>query len=171
MPRVDGHWYRTVLSHVPTAVVVVTGVDGAGDPVGFACGSFFSASLEPPLVGFCVATTSTSWTRMADSGGFCVNVLADDQEHVSSRFARSGGDKFTGMAWHRGASARPYLGRAVAWIDCTTAAVHEVGDHIIVVGSVSELLLNPQPPKPLVFHRGGYGSVTNVTPARHRRAS
>ncbi|MEO3856474.1 flavin reductase family protein [Acrocarpospora sp. B8E8] len=98
----DAQRFRAVLGHVPTGVVVITGTDDAGAPHGFACGSFFSVSLEPPLVGFCVAKTSTSWPRIAGGARFCVNVLAEDQQDVSSRFAASGGDKFGGLRWHRG---------------------------------------------------------------------
>jgi 3-hydroxy-9,10-secoandrosta-1,3,5(10)-triene-9,17-dione monooxygenase reductase component len=165
---VDGQWFRAVLGHVPTAVVVVTGLDSGGQPVGFSCGSFFSVSLDPPLVGFCVAVTSTSWPRLT-RGGFCVNVLTEDQHLLSRRFAARGGEKFDGVAWQPGASGRPQLSRALAWIDCATADIHRAGDHMIVVGSVAQLSLNPSLPKPLVFHCGGYGTVGE--PESARRAS
>jgi 3-hydroxy-9,10-secoandrosta-1,3,5(10)-triene-9,17-dione monooxygenase reductase component len=165
---VDGQWFRAFLGHVPTAVVVVTGLDSGGQPVGFSCGSFFSVSLNPPLVGFCVAVTSTSWPRFTRDG-FCVNVLTEDQHLLSRRFAARGGEKFDGVAWQPGASGRPQLSRALAWIDCATADIHRAGDHMIVVGSVAQLSLNPSLPKPLVFHCGGYGTVGE--PESARRAS
>ncbi len=155
---VDNQWFRAVLGHVPTAVTVVTGLDADGQPVGFSCGSFFSVSLDPPLVGFCVALTSTSWPRFVRNG-FCVNVLADDQRLLSRKFAASGSDKFAGVAWQPGTSGRPQLTKALAWIDCTTADIHRAGDHMIVIGSVEQLALNPSLPKPLVFHCGGYQTV------------
>jgi 3-hydroxy-9,10-secoandrosta-1,3,5(10)-triene-9,17-dione monooxygenase reductase component len=164
----DGQWFRAFLGHVPTAVVVVTGLDSGGQPVGFSCGSFFSVSLDPPLVGFCVAVTSTSWPRFTRDG-FCVNVLTEDQHLLSRRFAARGGEKFDGVAWQPGASGRPQLSRALAWIDCATADIHRAGDHMIVVGSVAQLSLNPSLPKPLVFHCGGYGTVGE--PESARRAS
>jgi 3-hydroxy-9,10-secoandrosta-1,3,5(10)-triene-9,17-dione monooxygenase reductase component len=166
---VNGQWFRAVLGHVPTAVVVVTGLDSSGDPVGFSCGSFFSVSLDPPLVGFCVAITSTSWPRFTRDG-FCVNVLTEDQHLHSRRFAASGGEKFDGVAWQPGMSGRPQLARALAWIDCTTTNIHRAGDHMVVIGSVAGLSLNPSLPKPLVFHCGGYGTVGHPEPA-NRRAS
>jgi 3-hydroxy-9,10-secoandrosta-1,3,5(10)-triene-9,17-dione monooxygenase reductase component len=162
---IDGEWFRAVLGNVPTAVVVVTGLDIDGQPVGFSCGSFFSVSLDPPLVGFCVAVTSTSWPRFTRDG-FCVNVLTEDQHLFSRRFAARGGEKFDGVAWQPGVLGRPRLARALAWIDCTTADIHRAGDHMIVIGSVAQLSLNPSLPKPLVFHRGGYGTVGEPEPAR-----
>lgn len=170
MTAVDTRWFRTVMGHVPTAVTVITGLDDADNPVGFACGSFFSVSLDPLLVGFCVARTSTSWPRMVADTGFCVNVLADDQADASSRFAHSGGDKFGGVPWSRGRSGLPCLDRAVGWIDCTTAAIHDAGDHLIVLGSVSGIRLNSRSSQPLIFHRGGYAGVADLASTR-RHAS
>jgi flavin reductase (DIM6/NTAB) family NADH-FMN oxidoreductase RutF len=164
----NGKWFRAILGHVPTAVTVVTGLDGARQPVGFSCGSFFSVSLDPQLVGFCVAITSTSWPRFTRNG-FCVNVLTEDQHLLGRRFAANGGDKFAGVAWQPGASGRPQLAEALAWIDCTTTDVHRAGDHMIVVGSVTQLALNPSLPRPLVFHCGGYQTVADppsVQPTR-----
>ena len=69
---------RRVLGHFASGVTIVTGDDG-GTPVGFACQSFTSVSLDPPLVLFCPAHTSTSWPRIQAAGAFSVNVLADDQ--------------------------------------------------------------------------------------------
>jgi 3-hydroxy-9,10-secoandrosta-1,3,5(10)-triene-9,17-dione monooxygenase reductase component len=164
---VDEQTFRGVLGHVPTAVVVVTGLDRGGLPVGFSCGSFFSISLDPPLVGFCVALTSTSWPRFKRDG-FCVNVLTEDQHALSRRFATSGREKFDGVAWHPGLAGRPRLSRALAWIECTTANVHRAGDHMLVIGSVSQLSLNGSLPKPLLFHCGGYHTVAEQEPARQR---
>ena len=74
----DNAKYRQTLGHFPTGVTVVTAIS-QGEPVGLAVGSFTSLSLEPPLVLFCPATTSSSWPRIREAGVFCVNVLA---EHV-----------------------------------------------------------------------------------------
>ena len=79
MSAIDQATYRQVLGHFPTGVTVIAGMDG-DEPVGLAVGSFFSLSLDPALVGFCVSRTSGSWARMAGSGSFCVNVLAAAQD-------------------------------------------------------------------------------------------
>lgn len=153
---IDPAHYRTVLGHFPTGVTVVAGsVDGA--PVGLAIGSFFSVSLEPALVGFCVGRNSTSWPSIRDTGSFCVNVLGADQEDVSRKFA--GPEKFTGVGWSAAASGSPRIDGVLAWIDCDLDAVHDAGDHLIVVGAVRELEIG-HPGAPLVFFRGGYHEVS-----------
>src|ERR1700710_2008761 len=93
---VDRLVMRTVLGHFVSGVVVITGADDEG-PIGFTCQSFASLSLDPPLVMFSPSRTSVSWPRIRASGGFCVNVLAEDHADYSNTFARSGGDKFAGI--------------------------------------------------------------------------
>lgn len=61
--------------------------------------SFASLSLEPPLIMLCPSRTSTTWPKIREAGRFCVNVLAEHHRDVSDQFARSGTDKFAGVAW------------------------------------------------------------------------
>lgn len=157
MSAIDQAHFRQVLGHFPTGVTVVSGLDGA-DPVGLAVGSFFSLSMDPPLVGFCVGRSSNSWSRMADAGSFCVNVLGADQEHVCRVFATSGEDKFASIGWTKAESGAPLIDGVLAWIDCDTEAVHEGGDHYIVVGHVRGLDVGHEG-EPLVFFRGGYANL------------
>ena len=60
-PQIDESRFRQVLGHFPTGVTVVASKAGDEPPVGLAVGSFFSVSLEPPLVGFCPGKSSSSW--------------------------------------------------------------------------------------------------------------
>ena len=158
MASFDSAEFRRVLGHFPTGVTVVTGVDD-GSPVGLAIGSFGSVSLDPPLVMFCPGKSSNSWPVIEASGSFCVNVLADDQAAVSSLFAGRDPDKFAGVAWGTRVTGSPVLEDCLAWIDCTIEAVHEGGDHWIVVGRVAGLGVGRPDAGPLIFFKGGYGSV------------
>ncbi|WP_018549550.1 flavin reductase family protein [Streptomyces sp. LaPpAH-108] len=150
--EIDRAQLRRALSAVPTCVTVVSAADGEV-PFGLVAGSFVSISLEPPLVGFFVATSSTSWPNMARAGRFAVNVLAAGQDSLCARFARSGGDKFTGVRWIRSALGNPLLPGAVLWIDCWLWETRVLGDHLLVVGRVVTF---EEPGSttgvPLVFH-------------------
>ena len=159
---VDPRVMRDVLGHFASGITVVT-AQGPDGPVGFTCQSFTSLSLEPPLVSFAPARTSTTWPRLRDIGRFCVNVLADDQDGLSGQFARSGTDKFAGVGWTPSAHGSPVLEGVVAWIDCELYAEHDGGDHTIVVGRVLDLGATAER-TPLVFHRGAYGLQAAVTP-------
>jgi flavin reductase (DIM6/NTAB) family NADH-FMN oxidoreductase RutF len=154
--RFDSERFRNVLGHLPTGVTVVT-ANGSEGPVAMSANSVTSVSLEPPMILFCPAKSSTTWPSIRDSGSFCVNVFAAHHEEASRRFSARGVDRFAGVDWHPRPSG-PALDDAVAWIECTIHAVHEAGDHLIVVGLVHELDMRDADVEPLVFFRGRYGS-------------
>lgn len=144
---------REVMGRFVTGVTVVTAVD-EGTPVGFTCQSFVSLSLDPPLVAVAPAKSSTSWPRMAAAGAFCVNILARGQEEIGRSFARSGADKFAGVAWRPGRLGAPVLAGVLAWVQCELELVHDAGDHELVVGRVVELAAGDG--EPLAYYRGSF---------------
>lgn len=153
---VDPAEFRRVLGHFATGVTVVTAHAPDG-PAGFACQSFASLSLDPPLVTFMVARTSTTWPRIARAGAFCVNILGAEQGALCRGFAVSGADKFAGVTYGAApATGSPLLASVPAWVDCRIQAVHTGGDHLIVVGRV-EALGAADGVTPLLFHRGAFG--------------
>lgn len=154
---IDPRHFRDVLGHYPTGVVVITACRQDGSPTGLVAGTFTSVSLDPPLVAFLPAKSSTSWPAMRDAGSFCVNVLGFDHQHVCERFSASGGDKFAGVGWTPGQSGSPVLDEAIAWVDCDLEAIHEAGDHEIVVGRVRDLAVREGTAGPLLFFRGKFG--------------
>ncbi|MFJ3926176.1 flavin reductase family protein [Streptomyces sp. NPDC090022] len=158
-PPVSPAEFRAVLGNFASGVTVVTApaADGEDGPAGFACQSFASLSLDPPLVTFMVARTSTTWPRIARAGVFCVNILGAEQGELCRSFAVSGADKFAGVD-HTPApvTGSPRLDAVPAWIDCRIHAVHTGGDHLIVVGRV-EAMGAAGEGEPLLFHKGRFG--------------
>ena len=138
-----------------SGVVIATGCH-EGEPAGFAAQSFTSLSLSPPLVALCPAKSSKSWPKLRDSGSFCINILAEDQQAVSDVFARTGIDKFADLDWRLGATGSPILVEALAYIDCELVGEHDAGDHTIAVGRVRDLAVLNAERGPLVFFRGAY---------------
>jgi flavin reductase (DIM6/NTAB) family NADH-FMN oxidoreductase RutF len=129
-----------------------------GEPVGLAVGSFCSVSLDPPLVAFCPDKTSSSWPKIEAAGSFCVNVLGEAQEDICRTFASKGSDKFAAIGWKPAGSGSPMINDVIAWIDCDIEAVHDAGDHHIVIGRVRDLAVGrAEAGGPLLFYRGGYG--------------
>lgn len=166
--------FRNVLGHFPTGVTVITGRAGER-PVGMAVGSFFSLSLDPSLVGFCAAKTSSSWLEIKRFGRFCANVLAHDQQELCRTFAVSSEDKFREVSWEPVTSGAPRLDGVLAWVECTIEAVHDGGDHEICIGRVRALGIKRNC-APLIFFRGGYSLNPacrhrgNTAPVRSRRS-
>lgn len=149
---------RRALSEFATGVTVVT-TSGPGGPYGFACQSFSSLSLNPPLVLFTVMKSSRTWPHIEASGTFTVNVLTEEQKSVSAAFGRRGEEKFSHGHWEASPLGNPVLGGCAIWIDCTVDAVYDGGDHHIVVGAIKDIG-HRQDSCPLVYHRGSYAKLT-----------
>ncbi|MFI7306330.1 flavin reductase family protein [Micromonospora aurantiaca] len=148
--------YRGVLGSFPTGVVVVTGHGRVAPPAGLSISSFTSVSLDPPLVSFCVAHTSTTWPRLRAASCWCVNVLGAGQHELCRRFATAGVERFKDCSWHPSPGGAPVLDGAVAWLECTPYAEHRAGDHVIVVARVREFG-HRRDGSPLVLLRGEPG--------------
>jgi 3-hydroxy-9,10-secoandrosta-1,3,5(10)-triene-9,17-dione monooxygenase reductase component len=155
--HIDGTRFRSVLGRFATGVVAITAIDrNSGRPAGLAANSFTSVSLDPPLVAFCVAHTSTTWPRLRGADRLCVNVLSEVQLDVCKQLAAKGGDKFADLEWTAAPGGSPVLKGALAWIECSVENEHVAGDHVIVVARVHQLD-QCHDGAPLVFYRGGYG--------------
>jgi 3-hydroxy-9,10-secoandrosta-1,3,5(10)-triene-9,17-dione monooxygenase reductase component len=158
--------FRAALGHFCTGVTVVTAALD-GEPVGFACQSFAAVSLEPPLVLFCPSRASRSWPVIERARRFGVNVLSHQQVKVSAAFGASRPDKFETAGWAPSPAGVPILDDALAWVEATVHAVHEAGDHYVVIGRVVALGGGGDLP-PLLFHRGRYTApVAEAHPTPH----
>jgi 3-hydroxy-9,10-secoandrosta-1,3,5(10)-triene-9,17-dione monooxygenase reductase component len=147
---------RRVFGVFPSGVTAVAALL-EGIPVGLTASSFTSVSLDPPLVLFCAAKTSTTWPRIRNAGHFTVNVLDEHQEDISRLFATKGADRFGQIEWQAGKRG-PILDDVHAYLDCTIEDEHDAGDHVIVVGRVQELGLTADA-GPLLFYQGRYGRL------------
>lgn len=158
----DAAAFRRILGHYPTGVCAITGMHPDGKPAAMIVGSFTSVSLNPPLVAFFPDKASSSWPRIRACDGFCVNVLADNQEELCRTLASKDPGKFDGVPHGLSPRGAPIIAGALAWIDCSFHAIHEAGDHYIVLGEIHALDIH-HPGTPLLFHKGAYGTVTPLS--------
>ncbi|MCP3374409.1 flavin reductase family protein [Bradyrhizobium cajani] len=159
---IDPRSLRYTLSRFASGITIITGlVDNV--PTGFTCQSFYSVSLTPPLVSFCVMKTSKSWPGIRSSGRFTVNVLSEEQQAISDGFAKSGADKCTHVDWARRPNGKVVIAGTLMWLDCSLHSEHELGDHFLVVGKVEEM--SPvdwdTQRNPLIYFRGQYRQLQN----------
>ena len=129
-----------MLGRFASGVTVVTAISD-GEPVGMTCQSFSSVSLDPPLVLFVPAKTSRAWPLIQRAGRFCVNFLADDQAELSNTMASRGRRQVRRRraGTPSEATGSPLLDGTLGYVDCTIHAVHEAGDHYVVIGRVLDL--------------------------------
>ena len=154
---IDPDRYRRVLGQYPTGVCVITGTSDEHGPSGRVVGSFTSVSLDPPLIAFYPARSSTSWPKIEHSGSFCVNILGADQEGICRTFSSKAENKFESVGYSGAPeTGSPLIDEIVGWIDCDIESVSDAGDHLLVLGRVRDLGIG-EPRLPLVFFQGGYG--------------
>lgn len=154
----DGAALRRALGHFTTGVTVVTAARVGAAPIGITVNSFNAVSLAPPLVLFSVARHCRSLPALRRAPAYAVNVLRDDQRELSQHFAGAHGAKWADVRWQAGVTASPLLEPVLATFECEPFARHDGGDHEIFVGRVVALTHDEQA-QPLVYFRGGYGTV------------
>jgi len=86
------------MRHFASGVTVVTTIVG-DRPAGITVGAFSSLSLEPPLVLICIDRGAESHGAIAAAGVFAVNILKQDQAHLSRLFASRNANKFASVSY------------------------------------------------------------------------
>lgn len=164
---IDARTFRQVAGQFATGVTVIA-LEIDGTIRAMTANSFTSLSLDPPLVLFCVGKQTRAGQAIHVAAGFSVNILSEGQQDVSTYFAGAWKDSpppaFAFLEWEGG----PRLEAAIASLGCVIHAIHEGGDHWIVVGRVVATHRADGAPRPLMFFRGAYvtlGEEEPMTPA------
>jgi 3-hydroxy-9,10-secoandrosta-1,3,5(10)-triene-9,17-dione monooxygenase reductase component len=155
----DSRQLRDCLGRFATGVTVVTCRDASGRPCGITANSFSSVSLEPPLVSWNIARSSNSLEAFVDAEHFAIHVLSGEQLAESVHFARTDHTRFEGIEFADSSHGVPILAGCLAVIECSSNAVHEAGDHYIIVGHVDRYVWADA--DPLLFYGGRYRRLAN----------
>ena len=151
---------RSAMGHVPTPVAVVTTIDDHGRPCGFTASSFTCVSLAPPLMLVCVAKSMRGHDTFTTAARFAVNVLGEHHQSLARLFATAGADKFRDGSFSCTSTDPPRLPDAVVLLDCRLQALHDAGDHSIVIGLVERT--EPQPTPALLHVSRAFATTTAV---------
>lgn len=154
----DARTLRDALGCFATGVTIVTAMDHAGTPIGLTVNSLTSVSLDPPLLLVCIAHDAGTAPILSGADRFAVNVLQTGQQAESNRFAGKGEDRFAATDWSVGEYGTPMIGDTLASFECARSAVHDAGDHFILVGHVLKAKFEPHG-DPLLYFRGKYRAV------------
>lgn len=166
--RLDQQTLRSAFGAFPTGVVAVA-AQVRGQLTGIAASSFTSVSMDPPLVSFSVAGTSSTWPTLREADRIGISVLADHHDVICRQLAGPAEQRFTGLGLTATGRGAVLLDEAVARFDCSVEQEIEAGDHWIVVmrlhtaedgGAVAG--------QPLVFHRSGFAKLdrSELDPSR-----
>ena len=154
---IDSYAFRQTVGQFATGVTIITTeIDGVIRAL--TVNAFTALSLDPPLVLFCVGKATKTGQLIHSAKGFAVNILRQEQQDLSTYFA--GGwthpppPAFTFVDWVGG----PRLDDSAAAVGCSTHAIHDGGDHWIVVGKVLALHRTACA-SPLIFHGSRYANL------------
>ncbi len=149
--------YRNALGSFATGVTVITTLTETG-PIGMTANSFSSVSLDPPMVLWCPAKSSDRFEPFANAKHYAIHVLRHDQYDLALEFARNA-TAFDMVDVMPGANDTPIFDDCLARFECTTAACHDAGDHVIMVGRVTRARLNRG--APLIWSQRDYGTFAS----------
>ncbi len=159
MTPADAAAFRLAAGQLPTGIVVVSAsVDGKGHAM--TVSAFTSVSLEPMLVLFCAEKVARFHDAVVAAGQWAVSILAEEAEKTARWLATRGrplDGQLDTIAHHAGpVTGAPILDGALAAMECRTTAVHDGGDHSIVVGEVVGVTGPGGDRGPLIYHAGRY---------------
>lgn len=152
----DAELFRRIAGHWLTGVAVVTSVL-EDEPCGMTVNAVTSLSLDPPQFLVCLDRRTKTLAAIRASENFCINYLSEHQEHVSTVFARRGGDKFAALKYGSGRTGSPVLEGVIAHVECKLHEVLPGGDHDIVIGDA--VFGSARGGDPLGYFAGSYRRI------------
>ena len=150
--------FRRACALWATGIAVVTVMDGEGLPHGMTANSFTSVSLDPPLVLVCIDRRAALLPHLQCSRSVAINILGEEQEELSSRFARKSEDRFENLDWKPGPFGAPILAGTLAVLEGKITEFIEAGDHRIIIAEVSRA--EGRDGRPLLYFASGYQALS-----------
>lgn len=152
---IDVEKFKEIMSRFATGVTVVT-TKAENQPFGLTVSAFCSVSLSPPLILICVNKAAHSHDALRRAATFAVNILSEQQEALSNRFADpelTQAQRFAGLACDASALKLPVLPGIIGYMDCRRFKTYDGGDHTIILGEVFEMRLFAENAPLLCFNR------------------
>lgn len=152
--QADPRAFREALGRFGTGVTVITCATRDG-PLGITANSFSSLSLDPPLVLWAPAKSSSRYPHFMAADRFAIHVMGREQFDTCRGFALDG-DAFDRIDWEEGEGGVPLITGSLSCLECATTATHDGGDHSIIVARVTRVTTRAG--EPLLFFGGAYGT-------------
>ena len=152
--------YVAAMAELAAGVAVVCIRDG-DDDIGMTTTTLSSISLEPPLVGVAVNSSSYVDELFDRQPLWAVTILAAGQRAIASRFAAAGRPSarllLADLASHRGAESDGLIvDGGVAALECRTVRRIPAGDHTFVLAEPLAVDYTRTDDQPLIYVRRRY---------------
>jgi flavin reductase (DIM6/NTAB) family NADH-FMN oxidoreductase RutF len=158
--------FLTAMSSLAATVTVIAAASPLGERTGMTATAVCSLSTEPPMLVACINRSCTLARTLTRTGWFSVNLLGQNQEHVAATFAgRSGlaGDaRFADGTWTSHPTGAPVLAGTAASCVCHVSNTLQQATHLVVIGSVHDVVLPEGPCNPLMYHMRRFTTVNEI---------
>jgi flavin reductase (DIM6/NTAB) family NADH-FMN oxidoreductase RutF len=154
--------FRTTMARFASGVTVVTTALDS-HYYGLTVNAFCSVSLDPPLVLVSLDLRSQTYPLIRQSGTFAINILAQNQQDLATRFARKDlqSKTFDDISLLPGEYGAPLFRGSVAWIECRVFSEYPGGDHALLLGEVLNIAYQDEAPvcEPLLYYRSNFRAI------------
>lgn len=159
-PTVGADLFRMGMRRLAAGVSLITTVE-EGQRHGLVATSVTSLSGEPPSLLVCINRSTSSYEPITRSGIFCVNLIAEGQDHVAAQFSSSKrrDERFGDGAWTTLATGAPVLEGALAAFDCRVDHSLDYGTHTIFIGLIESIWLYDAKVAPLLYVDGAFRTL------------
>ena len=139
-----------------TQGVYVIGVGDEKARNAFTAAWVMQVSFDPLLLALSINSHHSSYGLLRQTGIFSVNVLGRSQIDLAAHFGQpASAGKLAAADWTPGRSGTPLLRNAIAWFESEMIAEHPAGDHVLVLGRVTDGKLLDSDSAPLTYSATG----------------
>lgn len=149
--------FRATMSKFTTGILIVATANRQGHPIGVTINAFTSVSLDPPLVLFCLKTSSSSFNAFKENSVYSFNLLSSDQAVIAQNFSKYETKDWKNIDYDMESHGPPILKGCLANLICERDNLYHGGDHGIFLCKVVSLKKNDQL-EPLIFFDRQYKS-------------
>jgi len=138
---VEAELFKAAMRVLPGGVVMVTTrVDGR--PWGLTISSCCSLTLQPPQIVISLRLATMSAEKILADGHFGVSLLSSSQRPLAEHGAATGVAKFIDEFCEEDCEPlrSPIVSGALYHLDCRVSDRHPVGDHMLFVGLVEQVV-------------------------------
>ena len=154
---VSGDRFKSLMRNIASSVAVIT-TNQFEKPHGMTATAICSVSADPATILIVVNRSTRSHPIISATKAFTINILADHQHAIGSRFASKHDDPFDGIKYQTGLNGSPIIDGVAAHIECVTVSEIEAETHTIFLGRVVGGDVSKAPP--LLYHGGAYKSLS-----------
>lgn len=125
--------FRDAMARLASAVTIIT-TDGEDGRHGFTASAVCSVSDDPATLLVCVNRTASTHAHLVRHGLLAINILAHEQESLSTLFGSSRTDmttRFAAGVWRKGELGMPLLQGALVTLECRISLTQEIGTHSV----------------------------------------